>query len=133
MVCGVWCAVSVAAGTGALSAVMLERLLNRVLEIGERMAAKLPNGTYAAQEKVRYANTRLALEFATNMLSAGYARSVLLRLLVRGLACLPLSFLSCLSLLSLLSLSCTPDHLLTKLVVLLRCARVVSFTLREGS
>jgi len=77
---------ALAPSMAAQNSVMLERLLNRVLEIGERMALKQPNGTYTAPEKVRYANTRLTLEFATNMLSAGCARSVLQRLLPRVLA-----------------------------------------------
>ena len=48
-------------------------LLSQVLEIAETMAVKLPNGTYATVEKVRYANTRLALEFITNCVAVGSA------------------------------------------------------------
>ena len=68
---------------------MLERLWNRVLEIGERMTAKLPNGEPAVAEKVRYANARLTLEFSANMLGAGHARGAAERMLPRILGMAP--------------------------------------------
>ena len=54
-----------------------------MLEIGERMLAKLPNGDHVTPEKQRYANARLTLEFATAFLAAPGAAA-----LVR---CLPAS------------------------------------------
>jgi phospholipase A-2-activating protein len=65
--------------------VMAERLHSRVLEIGERMMIKLPNGHYATAEKVRYANMRLVLEYTANQLSTGRARGMLRRLIPRYL------------------------------------------------
>ena len=63
-----------------------EQLLSSVLALGERMAAKLPNGEYATVEKVRYANTRLALEFTTNLIAAGGAPGATVSAMPRFLA-----------------------------------------------
>lgn len=63
-----------------------DRLATRVLEIGERMAAKLPNGTPAVPEKARYANARLVLEFATTFLATPQGAALGPKLMPRVLA-----------------------------------------------
>ena len=43
---------------------------------------KLPNGSYAIAEKVRYANTRLALEFMANCVATGTAADAVIALVI---------------------------------------------------
>jgi hypothetical protein len=43
---------------------------------------KLPNGSYATAEKVRYANTRLALEFMANCVATGTAADAVVALVI---------------------------------------------------
>lgn len=57
---------------------------------------KLPNGNYVSPEKVRYANTRLALEFMANCVATGQAMDSAVALVILDNACFPTSLFFCL-------------------------------------